>query len=169
MHRERILSGRCYRCQQYGHSQTYCKMRLRCVRYGGEHRNAGCGGAKKELPSCALCDKAHPANYKGCEYAPKPRRATPVTKGRSSAAVVGKKPQAKSPERAPESRPGPSKERQDPPPKLKQTEKTRQQPTQQPTKSEKANESASALPLAQDFMKMFQVMWQQYLDMHNKR
>lgn len=35
----------------------------------------------------------------GYEYAPKPRRVTPVTKERSFAVVVGKKPQAKALER----------------------------------------------------------------------
>lgn len=56
------------------------------------------------LATCALCKKAHPANYKGCEYAAKSRRATPVTNGRSFATVAGKKPQRES-----------SKEDQEPP------------------------------------------------------
>lgn len=81
-------------------------------------RRAECGGGKKEPAKSDLCDKAHPAKYRGCEYALKPRRATLVTKERSSA-VAGKKPQANTPERAPESGPGLSKERQSPPPKPK--------------------------------------------------
>lgn len=97
--RVRTLPGQCYKCQRYDHCLTYCKMQLRCIHCGQEHRAAVCGRPKKEPATCALCNKTIQANYRGCAYAPKPRKANSVTKGWRFAVVVGKKPEPKAPEK----------------------------------------------------------------------
>lgn len=173
--RARSIPGQCFRCQRYGHSQAHCFMRVRCVRCGEEHRATECQRDRNKSATCALCNKAHPANYKGCEHAPKPKKATPVTSGRSFASVAAKKPQAKPPTRAQDAKPGPSKERQAPPPKqavrkqppqpTPKPEQTRTTPSSNRTTPKPMNTS-SALPPPQDIMNMFQGMWQQYLDMY---
>lgn len=59
----------CKRCQQYGHTKTYCTLPSVCVKYGGEHDNRQCSKAPDAAPKCGLCSGNHPANYKGCpEY-----------------------------------------------------------------------------------------------------
>ena len=57
----------CMRCQQYGHSKSYCTLPVVCVKCGGSHDNRQCNKAKEEKPTCALCGGEHPANYRGCE------------------------------------------------------------------------------------------------------
>lgn len=56
------------RCQQYGHSRTYCNKPYVCVKCGGSHNTAACKTNKETSAGCALCDGAHLANYKGCEF-----------------------------------------------------------------------------------------------------
>lgn len=56
---------------------------------------AECNRNKKESAMCALCDKAHSANYRCCQQGPKPRKATPVTQGRSLPSVAAQRPQAR--------------------------------------------------------------------------
>lgn len=56
----------CYRCQQYNHSRAYCKRSPRCVKCGEAHLTEMCKKDKQTKPTCALCGKGHPANYKGC-------------------------------------------------------------------------------------------------------
>lgn len=92
--RLKTMPGQCFCCQRYGHSQAPCQMRVRCVRCSEEHRATDYERNRKQSASCALCNKAYPANYRGCEYAPKPKEATPVTQGETFAAVVGQKSQA---------------------------------------------------------------------------
>lgn len=58
----------CMRCQQYGHSRTYCNRPFVCVKCGGSHNTATCKKSKESPATCALCGGAHPANYKGCEF-----------------------------------------------------------------------------------------------------
>nr|CAI5817631.1 unnamed protein product [Callosobruchus analis] len=56
------------RCQQYGHSRTYCNRPYVCVKCGGGHSTASCKKPKDTPAKCALCNGDHPANYKGCEH-----------------------------------------------------------------------------------------------------
>ncbi|KAK9505318.1 hypothetical protein O3M35_009402 [Rhynocoris fuscipes] len=56
----------CKRCQQYGHSRTYCNHQPRCVRCGQLHPSSACQKPREDPPTCALCQGNHPANYKGC-------------------------------------------------------------------------------------------------------
>lgn len=57
----------CYRCQQFGHTKTYCRKLFKCVKCSLNHPTADC---KKELntpPRCSNCLQEHTASYKGCE------------------------------------------------------------------------------------------------------
>lgn len=56
----------CKRCQEYGHSKSYCKHRPRCVKCAGEHLTTDCGKQRTTPAKCALCNGEHPANYRGC-------------------------------------------------------------------------------------------------------
>lgn len=56
----------CHRCQEFGHSKSYCKKPARCVKCGMDHLTINCTKQKETPPKCANCTKTHPANYKGC-------------------------------------------------------------------------------------------------------
>jgi len=56
----------CHRCQRYNHSRRYCNRSPRCVKCGDDHLTETCTKDKRTPAKCALCDDAHPANYKGC-------------------------------------------------------------------------------------------------------
>ena len=58
----------CMRCQQYGHSKTYCNKPFVCVKCGGPHNSTTCSKRRDTPAKCALCGGSHPANYKGCEH-----------------------------------------------------------------------------------------------------
>lgn len=58
----------CMRCQQYGHSKTYCNKPHICVKCGGSHNTKECKKPKDSPATCALCGGDHPASYKGCEH-----------------------------------------------------------------------------------------------------
>jgi hypothetical protein len=58
----------CTRCQQYGHSKTYCNRPYACVKCGGAHNTSICTKPRDTPARYALCNRDHPANYKGCEY-----------------------------------------------------------------------------------------------------
>ena len=57
---------KCTRCQDYGHSKTYCRKPYNCVKCGKSHASQTCTKPKDTPATCALCDGNHPANYKGC-------------------------------------------------------------------------------------------------------
>jgi hypothetical protein len=57
----------CMRCQQYGHTKTYCFKPFACVKCGGSHSTQSCKKPPNTPAKCALCGGAHPANYRGCE------------------------------------------------------------------------------------------------------
>lgn len=64
------------------------------VKFGGSYRATECSRPNDHPATCALCDKAHSANYRGCEHAPRPKRTPPkavipVTQNRSYRSVVG--------------------------------------------------------------------------------
>lgn len=56
----------CMRCQQYGHSKTYCTLPPICVKCRKEHDNRNCNEPPDVKPTCELCRGEHTANYKGC-------------------------------------------------------------------------------------------------------
>lgn len=56
----------CRRCQRFEHTQSYCKREPRCVKCAGKHLTIECKLDRKAPPKCSNCDKAHPANYRGC-------------------------------------------------------------------------------------------------------
>ena len=56
----------CTRCQDYGHSKTYCMKPYNCVKCGGPHDTKICKKSSKTPATCILCGGDHPANYKGC-------------------------------------------------------------------------------------------------------
>lgn len=60
----------CKRCQQFGHTKTYCTMPFICVKCGGGHESSSSDCKKKpeDKPKCGLCDGEHTANYRGCPY-----------------------------------------------------------------------------------------------------
>lgn len=57
----------CHRCQEYGHTKTYCKRPYACVKCGFNHPTTNCQKRREDPPSCALCSDKHTANYKGCQ------------------------------------------------------------------------------------------------------
>jgi transcription initiation factor IIF auxiliary subunit len=56
------------RCQQYGHTRSYCNKPYVCVKCGGSHSTQSCKKSKNTPAQCVFCGGAHPANYRGCEY-----------------------------------------------------------------------------------------------------
>jgi hypothetical protein len=58
----------CVRCQQYGHTRTYCNKPYACVKCGEPHNSSDYVKQKDTPEKCALCGGNHPANYKGCEH-----------------------------------------------------------------------------------------------------
>lgn len=60
--------AQCQRCQQYGHTKNYCMRPYRCVKCAQSHKTSDCPKKDRSTPAkCALCQGAHPANYKGCQ------------------------------------------------------------------------------------------------------
>lgn len=56
----------CMRCQEYGHTKSYCSKPFYCVKCAGDHPTTTCTKAKNTMAKCILCQGPHPANYKGC-------------------------------------------------------------------------------------------------------
>lgn len=56
----------CSRCQQYGHSKTYCNKPYNCVKCASQHPTTTCTKARNTAAKCVLCQGNHPANYRGC-------------------------------------------------------------------------------------------------------
>lgn len=57
----------CLRCQQYGHTRSYCNYAPRCVRCGQSHDSSSCTKNRNTPANCANCQGEHPANYRGCQ------------------------------------------------------------------------------------------------------
>ena len=68
---------RCFKCQRYGHSASYCRYNERCVRCGDPHSFEQC--PQKESPKCINCGGKHSAAYGGCQKA---KAATEIQKVR---------------------------------------------------------------------------------------
>jgi hypothetical protein len=61
--------AQCFNCQQFGYASPYCGRPSKCVKCGQQHLTQECTKQKTDLPNCANCGGAHPANYNGCpEY-----------------------------------------------------------------------------------------------------
>lgn len=80
----------CKKCQQYGHTKTYCWLPFKCVKCGQGHNTLTCTKPTTTPPKCALCDGDHPANYKGCAIYRELKRkssqnltAKPATRGQA--------------------------------------------------------------------------------------
>jgi hypothetical protein len=56
----------CKRCQQYGHTKSYCRHPFKCVKCGQDHDTSKCQKDNTTPAVCVLCGGDHPANYKGC-------------------------------------------------------------------------------------------------------
>ncbi|KAL4127057.1 hypothetical protein QTP88_011255 [Uroleucon formosanum] len=56
----------CLRCQNYGHTRTYCHHTPRCVKCGDIHLSSECQKDSNTPATCALCSGDHTASYKGC-------------------------------------------------------------------------------------------------------
>jgi PAX-interacting protein 1 len=57
----------CHRCQEVGHTKSYCRHPPRCVKCGKSHLTSECDKPRTAPPKCALCQGEHPANYRGCQ------------------------------------------------------------------------------------------------------
>lgn len=59
----------CYRCQQFGHTKSYCRKPFKCVKCGLGHATTECRKARDSPPQCVHCQGNHTASYRGCsEY-----------------------------------------------------------------------------------------------------
>lgn len=57
----------CHKCQQFGHTQSFCNMRPKCVKCALDHLTAQCPHTERmEEPKCANCNGAHTASYTQC-------------------------------------------------------------------------------------------------------
>lgn len=64
-------SKQCYRCQKWGHSQRYCRGRIKCVKCAGEHLSSECKRDPEQEPAkCANCDGEHTASFRKCPHCP---------------------------------------------------------------------------------------------------
>lgn len=57
----------CHRCQEFGHTKTYCRKQVHCVKCGLGHLTTDCNKDNNAPPRCVNCLKNHAASYKGCE------------------------------------------------------------------------------------------------------
>ena len=57
----------CHRCQNFGHSKSYCNHPPRCVKCSKTHLTSECQKPEGSTPKCVHCKGDHPANYSRCE------------------------------------------------------------------------------------------------------
>ena len=74
--------AQCHRCQQLGHTKTYCTLPPVCVKCGEEHTWNSCPKPSDAKPTCGLCQGDHQANYRGCP-SHKPQNPTSTTRRNS--------------------------------------------------------------------------------------
>jgi len=58
----------CQRCQNFGHTKTYCNHQPRCVKCSESHLTKNCQKSIDQPPKCVLCEGQHPASYRGCPF-----------------------------------------------------------------------------------------------------
>jgi len=63
------LIPQCKNCQEFNHTQSYCRKEPRCVKCAGKHLTRNCTISRNTTPKCINCKGAHPASYRGCEVA----------------------------------------------------------------------------------------------------
>lgn len=56
----------CHRCQQFGHTKSYCRKPFKCVKCGLGHATTECSKARDSPPQCVHCLGNHTASYRGC-------------------------------------------------------------------------------------------------------
>jgi hypothetical protein len=56
----------CKKCQQFGHTKSYCWNIAQCVKCAQSHETAHCTKNTETAPTCIHCGGEHPASYKGC-------------------------------------------------------------------------------------------------------
>lgn len=59
--------AQCFRCQEFGHTKSYCRKPFRCVKCGLGHPTAECTKPQTTPPKCVHCLQDHTASYKGCK------------------------------------------------------------------------------------------------------
>lgn len=64
-HKKREIDH-CKRCQRYGHTKIYCMHPLRGVKCVDCHASTNCTRTKDTSFKCALTERNHNSNYKGC-------------------------------------------------------------------------------------------------------
>lgn len=57
----------CHRCQEFGHTKSYCKKPYKCVKCAMDHATSECTKPLDTPPRCVHCLNKHTANYKGCK------------------------------------------------------------------------------------------------------
>ena len=65
--RQKPIIVQCTKCQDLGHTKTYCHHQARCVKCAGPHASDTCQRPRDLPAKCALCGEEHPANYRGCK------------------------------------------------------------------------------------------------------
>ena len=59
----------CFRCQRFHHVSGQCRIDECCVKCAGAHASSTCTKTPETPGTCANCDGAHTASYRGCpEY-----------------------------------------------------------------------------------------------------
>lgn len=59
----------CHRCQEFGHTKTYCRLMAICAICANKHLTSECDKDKTDatVKLCNNCGEAHTANWRGCE------------------------------------------------------------------------------------------------------
>lgn len=88
--RQKAQITQCFRCQRFGHAQSRCTVRPKCVKCAGNHHYTECEKDKNAPAKCANCGENHTASYRGCSSWPQPRRniEKPKAEGTSYAQVT---------------------------------------------------------------------------------
>lgn len=70
--RKSRIVPQCKRCQNFGHTQRFCRKEPRCVKCADKHETSQCTkNTTQGRTKCVNCGENHPANYRGCEVAKK--------------------------------------------------------------------------------------------------
>lgn len=60
----------CHRCQLYGHVQSNCNAKYKCMNCSENHSTHLCAKPKTTPPKCANCSGEHNAMFKNCPARP---------------------------------------------------------------------------------------------------
>lgn len=78
----------CRKCLGFGHHSDNCFISAKCLKCAQNHLTINCTSTLNKL-ICAHCGKDHPANYRGCEFFPKPKpKSIPIFNSYSYAKIV---------------------------------------------------------------------------------